>query len=92
VALTFFRFKADVDKLPLNEKQRAWCDDACLLRYLRARDFNTKKALKLLQGSLEWREKHKPEQLDATKLEPEAKEGKLFQHGFDKYNRPLVYG
>jgi hypothetical protein len=82
---------AEVDKLPLAPKQRQFCDVPCLLRYLRARDYNVKKALKLLSGSLEWRAKMNPDRLDARKLETEAKEGKLFQHGFDKLNRPLVY-
>jgi hypothetical protein len=44
----------EVAKLNLTPKQKQFCDTPCLLRYLRARDYNVKKAFKLLNGSLEW--------------------------------------
>jgi hypothetical protein len=81
----------EVAKLNLTPKQKQFCDTPCLLRYLRARDYNVKKAFKLLNGSLEWRAKYKPDAIDARSIEAEAKQGKLFQHGFDKFGRPLVY-
>jgi hypothetical protein len=37
------------------------------------------------------RAKYKPDAIDARSIEAEAKQGKLFQHGFDKFGRPLVY-
>jgi hypothetical protein len=75
----------------LTPKQRKFCDVRCMLRYLRARDWDVKKALKLLQGSFEWRDRYQPENLDARDLDKEASNGKVFQTGFDKKGQPIVY-
>ncbi len=45
-ALEEIRLKAQ--ELTINDEERAWCNDRCLLRYLRARDYNVKKAEKVL--------------------------------------------
>lgn len=36
-------------------KEKLWADDACLIRYLRARDYQIAAAEKLLRGTLSWR-------------------------------------
>lgn len=46
-----------VDKLPV------LCSDPYISRYLRARNWNTKKASKMLKDSLKWRLEYKPERL-----------------------------
>jgi hypothetical protein len=43
------------DPLLTTEREKKWCSDMCLIRYLKARDFDIKKALVLLEGTLEWR-------------------------------------
>jgi hypothetical protein len=58
---------------------------------LRARDYDVKKALKMLKGSLEWREKYAPDKISAQSLEHEASTGKLYRRGFDKFGRPVIY-
>jgi hypothetical protein len=35
-------------------------DDACILRYLRARSFNEDKAEKMMKATIEWRKEYKP--------------------------------
>ena len=40
-----------------------------MVRYLRARDWNAKAALKLLQGSFEWRQAFKPTQITPDMVE-----------------------
>lgn len=41
----------------------AFLSDACLLRYLRARGLDVRKALVMLQGTLAWRAAYRPERL-----------------------------
>jgi len=75
----------------LTPKERKFCDECCLLRYLRARDWDIKKANKLLRESLEWREEYKPELITADDLKNEASTGKMYRRGFDKNGRPVVF-
>jgi hypothetical protein len=37
-----------------------WCNDACISRYLRAREWNLEAAEKMLRNTLKWREEYKP--------------------------------
>jgi len=75
----------------LTTKERKFCDEACLLRYLRARDWDVKKANKLLRDTLAWREEYKPELITAEELSEEACTGKMFRRGFDKTGKPVLY-
>lgn len=63
----------------------------CLVRYLRARDFDVKKSYDLLKSTLQWLEEFKPYLITATKMTKEAATGKIFCRGFDKFNRPVIY-
>lgn len=40
-----------------------YCSDACISRNLRARNWNVKKAAKMLKETLKWRSEYKPEEL-----------------------------
>jgi hypothetical protein len=62
-----------------------------LLRYLRARDWDIKKANKMLRDTLEWREQYQPELINAEDLKQEASTGKMYRRGFDKLGRPVVF-
>lgn len=48
---------------PLTGKAEQYANDACLKRYLRARNWNLKKAEKMMRDSLAWRENYKPEEI-----------------------------
>lgn len=48
---------------PLPEKLSIYCSDACIARYLVARNWNIKKTLKMLKQSLKWRAEYKPEEI-----------------------------
>ena len=48
---------------PLNGRLEQFADDACLRRYLRARNWNLKKSEKMLKDSLAWRATYKPEDI-----------------------------
>lgn len=72
-------------------QHRAFCDDACLCRYLRARDWDVDKALKMLHHSLKWRDSYRPDQITPDMVEKEFESGKLYCHGRDKLGRPVMY-
>jgi hypothetical protein len=84
-------FIALLAKDSLTSQQRQFCDEACLLRYLRARDYKLKKSHTLLKGTLQWREQYKPDQIRASDLKFEASSGKTVRHGFDKDGCPVIY-
>lgn len=48
---------------PIADKLPALCSDASLSRYLRARNWNSKKAAKMLKETLKWRLEFKPEKI-----------------------------
>eukprot|EP01137_Pigoraptor_chileana_P016618 Opistho-2@73643 len=73
----------------LTKRERLFCEDACLVRYLRARDWDVNKAEELIHGSLKWRREYKPEHIDPATLEHESSSGKLYRYGFDKQGRPV---
>eukprot|EP00730_Choanoeca_flexa_P016292 TRINITY_DN7666_c0_g1_i2.p1 TRINITY_DN7666_c0_g1~~TRINITY_DN7666_c0_g1_i2.p1 ORF type:complete len:333 (+),score=65.95 TRINITY_DN7666_c0_g1_i2:129-1127(+) len=75
----------------LSMDQQAWADDACLVRYLRARDFKLDPAEKLLRGTLEWRDSYNVEGITPADIHQEARSGKNYLHGTDKHGRPVIY-
>lgn len=48
---------------PLSGRSLQLCTDACLRRYLVARNWNVVKAKKMLQETLKWRAAYKPEEI-----------------------------
>lgn len=47
----------------LSERNLKYCTDACLRRYLDARNWNVNKSKKMLEESLKWRATYKPEEI-----------------------------
>jgi hypothetical protein len=48
--------------------ERLYADDACLVRYLRAREYNLNNAEALLRGTLEWRRDYGIENVSAEDM------------------------
>jgi hypothetical protein len=48
---------------PLTRRAEIFATDACLRRYLRARNWNVKKSEKMLRDTLHWRSVYKPEEI-----------------------------
>lgn len=48
---------------PLPDRLSLYCSDACIRRYLTARNWNVKRAVKMLKGTLKWRLEYKPEDI-----------------------------
>jgi len=74
----------------VDEKEMKWCNDMCLLRYLRARDYNVTKSEKMLKATLEWKRELHPDEIKIEDVEPIARTGCVYANGFDLKERPLV--
>ena len=69
----------------------AYCTDACLVRYLRARNWNIVPAEKLLRNTLKWRREYGVDSIDLGEVEHEFCTGKNYSHGHDRIGRPVIY-
>ncbi|XVE95343.1 hypothetical protein REPUB_Repub02eG0088600 [Reevesia pubescens] len=76
---------------PLHEKLAIYCSDAAIARYLRARNWNVKKATKMLKETLKWRAEHKPEEIRWEEVAHEAETGKIYRSNYiDKHGRTVL--
>ncbi|XWS25260.1 hypothetical protein CRYUN_Cryun27aG0054000 [Craigia yunnanensis] len=76
---------------PLPEKLAIYCSDAAITRYLRARNWNVKKATKMLKETLKWRAEYKPEEIRWEEVAHEAETGKIYRSNYiDKHGRTVL--
>ncbi|KAJ4851097.1 hypothetical protein Tsubulata_043126 [Turnera subulata] len=76
---------------PLPEKLSIYCSDASISRHLRARNWNVKKATKMLKDTLKWRAEYKPEQIRWEDIANEAETGKIYRlNSVDKHGRTVL--
>lgn len=76
----------------LTVAQKKFLTTQTYIRYLRARTWDLDKAEKMLSNTLDWRHEYKPHAITAEDVEPELNnEGKMYRHGFDVFNRPVIY-
>eukprot|EP01134_Creolimax_fragrantissima_P006837 CFRG6837T1 len=75
----------------MDAAEKAWLDDSCLRRYLRARDYIHKNALKMLRNTIKWRRAYKPEAITEDQIADMSWTGSMYVNGFDKYNHPVIY-
>jgi hypothetical protein len=55
-------------------ERKAYCTDAEIIRFLKARDFDVSKSEPLLRDTLEWRfDKYKPHLIDPTYVWPDSR-------------------
>lgn len=83
----------DVRKIlgPVADKLPVLCSDASISRYLRARNWNTKKAAKMLKNTLKWRLEFKPEKIRWEDIANEAETGKVYRANYlDKKGRTVL--
>ncbi|KAL5982133.1 hypothetical protein ACLOJK_016202 [Asimina triloba] len=75
----------------LPEKSAIYCSDESISRYLRARNWNVKKATKMLKDTLKWRIECKPEEIRWDDIAHEAETGKIYRSDYvDKYGRTVL--
>nr|XP_043606203.1 phosphatidylinositol transfer protein 3-like [Erigeron canadensis]XP_043606204.1 phosphatidylinositol transfer protein 3-like [Erigeron canadensis]XP_043606206.1 phosphatidylinositol transfer protein 3-like [Erigeron canadensis] len=67
-----------------------YCSDASISRYLRARNWNVKKAAKMLEASLKWRTDFKPEEILWEQVAAEAETGKIYRSSYKDKNGRVV--
>ncbi|KAG0306984.1 hypothetical protein BGZ98_001351 [Dissophora globulifera] len=79
------------DTVVTSPAERAWTDDACLLRYLRARKWSLADAKVAVRDTLRWRKSFNPMVADRDVLWTETASGKIYVSGFDIESRPLLY-
>lgn len=76
---------------PLSCKSSIYCSDPTISRYLRARNWNVKKATKMLKASLKWRSEYKPEEIQWDEVAHEAETGKLYCANYnDRHGRTVI--
>jgi hypothetical protein len=90
-------FRALVQKAALEDPTlfatsdlKRFANDACYCRYLRARRWNLKKALKMLIATLRWRAETRPERITWKDVRTEAETGKQYVTGTDTAGRNVV--
>ncbi|KDP20223.1 hypothetical protein JCGZ_09855 [Jatropha curcas] len=75
----------------LPEKLSIYCSDASISRHLRARNWNVKKATKVLKETLKWRAEYKPEEIRWEEVAREAETGKIYRSNYvDKHGRTVL--
>lgn len=76
---------------PLSGSNLQYCTDACLKRYLEARNWNVEKSKKMLEESLHWRSTFKPEEIRWHDVANEGETGKVYRANFhDRNGRPVL--
>lgn len=75
----------------LSGRSAQFCTDACLKRYLEARNWNVDKAKKMLEETLKWRLSFKPEEIRWNEVAKEGETGKVFKANFrDRHGRTVL--
>lgn len=76
---------------PLSGHDLKYCTDACLKRYLEARNWNVDKSKKMLKETLKWRSVYKPEEIRWDEVAVEGETGKMYRAGFhDRQGRTVL--
>ncbi|GLT80010.1 hypothetical protein SLA2020_514730 [Shorea laevis] len=76
---------------PLSGRSLIYCSDACLRRYLEARNWNVDKAKNMLEETLEWRSTFKPEEIRWHEVAHEGETGKVSRANFhDRQGRTVL--
>jgi hypothetical protein len=75
----------------LEPEEQKWCTDLTLYRYLLGLQWDIEKASKQLKDTVEWRKNYRPQDIKLSELEPVARSGWMFYHGYDKQSRPILY-
>ncbi|XP_022772752.1 random slug protein 5-like isoform X1 [Durio zibethinus] len=76
---------------PLSGRSLKYCTDACLRRYLEARNWNVDKSKKMLEETLKWRSTYKPEEICWHEVTVEGETGKVYRANFhDRHGRTVL--
>lgn len=74
----------------LSGRSLKYCNDACLRRYLEARNWDVDKARKMLEETLKWRSTYKPEEIRWHEVAHEGETGIVLRAAFhDRVDRSV---
>lgn len=87
------------DGKPLTLEEKAWCTRECLIRYLKATNWELNKSIERLIKTLAWRRQfgiacmgeENGDKLSSDSIEMENATGKQVILGFDTSGRPILY-
>ncbi|KAE8782113.1 phosphatidylinositol transfer protein PDR17 [Hordeum vulgare] len=76
---------------PMSARGEKYCSEACLARYLKARNWNVDKSRKMLEKCLKWRAVSRPEDIRWPNISVEAETRKMYTATFaDREGRAVV--
>lgn len=76
---------------PLSGHALKFCSDACLRRYLEARNWSVHKSKKMLEDTLRWRATYQPEKIRWDEVAIEGETGKVYRADFrDRFGRSVL--
>lgn len=76
---------------PLSSRSSKYCTEACLRRYLIARNWNVEKSKKMIEETLKWRATYKPEEIRWHEVAFEGETGKVSRASFhDRHGKPVL--
>ncbi|EOY14745.1 Sec14p-like phosphatidylinositol transfer family protein isoform 1 [Theobroma cacao] len=76
---------------PLSGRCLNYCTDACLRRYMEARNWNVDKSKKMLEETIKWRSIYKPEEIRWHEVAVEGETGKVYRANFhDRHGRTVL--
>ncbi|PNT69621.1 hypothetical protein BRADI_3g59030v3 [Brachypodium distachyon] len=75
----------------LSGKSALYCSNGSVARYLVARNWDVKRATKMLKKTLKWRSEYKPDEIRWDDISDEAATGKIYRSDyFDKSGRSIL--
>jgi len=77
--------------LELTYDEKKWCDEKCIHRYLRAREWDLDKSETMLLETLKWRREMKPTEIKKEEVSGLLELGSMYHNGIDKKGRPIIY-
>lgn len=74
---------------PLSGRNLQYCTEACLKRYLEARNWNVDKSKKMLEETLRWRSSYKPEEIRWVRGKKSFPIYNVCNHNFNKLSQSV---
>jgi len=76
----------------VTEESKQWCDDACLCRFLRARNYDIAKSFEMLKNTIIWRQENRPDLIKYDEVNHAGSTGDLYiSAGRDRQGRVIIY-
>uniref|UniRef100_A0A7S0VLS0 CRAL-TRIO domain-containing protein n=1 Tax=Polytomella parva TaxID=51329 RepID=A0A7S0VLS0_9CHLO len=83
--------QAVADQIQKSDDLTNFCNEHTYVRYMRARNWDLKKATAMLKTTLEWRLEYKPHLIKFEEVKIQATTGKLYIYPHaDQFGRPIV--